>query len=242
MKPILALLFLFICTGSCSKQASRSDTRTSNDTMTPPPANMKYHYLALGDSYTIGESVPAQDNFPNQTAAILAKDSIGLFPPRIIARTGWTTNELISGIRSSAAENPLYNPYDLVSLLIGVNNQYRGYPVETYKREFEDLLKKAILYAGNRPGRVIVLSIPDWGVTPFAGERDREQIAREIDEYNRLNREIATRNNVRYLDITPWTREAAADPSLIAPDGLHPSAKEYRRWAEQVALFFKSVI
>ncbi len=207
-----------------------------------PVTEMKYHYLALGDSYTIGESVATQDNFPNQAADILAKDSIYIYPPRIIARTGWTTNELKNGINAANAMEPLRNPYDFVSLLIGVNNQYRGYPPGNYKTEFEDLLKKAILYAGNRPGRVIVLSIPDWGVTPFAEGRDRAQIAAEIDVYNRLNKEIALRYGVRYLDITPWTREAAADPSLLAPDGLHPSAREYLRWAEQVAFFFKSVI
>lgn len=213
-----------------------------NDTMPPSPAVPRYHYLALGDSYTIGESVAAKDNFPNQTAARLAEDSILLFPPRIIARTGWTTGELQNGIILSNRDNPLYNPYDFVSLLIGVNNQYRGYPISSYALEFEDLLKKAIQYAGNRPGRVIVLSIPDWGVTPFANGRDRQQIAREIDEFNRVNKEITLRYQVQYLDITPWTREASSDPTLLAPDGLHPSGKEYKRWAEQIALFFKSKI
>ncbi len=240
MKPVFTLLFLFTCVSSCSKKGIHSNASINNETM--PATEMKYHYLALGDSYTIGESVAMQENFPNQSAALLAKDSIYLYPPRIIARTGWTTNELKNGISASGAAEPLRNPYDFVSLLIGVNNQYRGYPPDIYKTEFEDLLKKAILYAGNRPERVIVLSIPDWGVTPFAEGRDRARIAAEIDVYNRLNKEIAIRYNVRYLDITPWTREAAADPSLLAPDGLHPSGKEYRRWAEQVALFFKSVI
>ena len=240
MKPVIALLFLFTCVSSCTKKGIYGNVYQNNDTM--PATEMKYHYLALGDSYTIGESVATQDNFPNQAATLLARDSIYLFPPRIIARTGWTTNELKNGIIAASETAPLRNPYDFVSLLIGVNNQYRGYPPETYKTEFEDLLKQAILYAGNRPGRVIVLSIPDWGVTPFADGRDRAQIAAEIDVYNRLNKEIALRYNVRYLDITPWTREAAADPTLLAPDGLHPSGKEYRRWAEQVALFFKSVI
>ena len=108
-----------------------------------------------------------------------------------------------------------------------------------YKTEFEELLKKAIRYAGDRADRVVVLSIPDWGVTPFANGRDRAQIAREIDAYNRANKEITLRYNVHYIDITPWTREAATDNSLLASDGLHPSGKEYKRWAERIAAFFK---
>lgn len=241
MKRPILLVFLFTCVISCSKKGTGMNAGPADNNM-PAPYEPTYHYLALGDSYTIGEAVAAQENFPNQTAALLAADSIFLHPPRIIARTGWTTGELKNGILDSGKDNPLRNPYDFVSLLIGVNNQYRGNPIEIYATEFEELLKKAIVFAGNRPGRVIVLSIPDWGVTPFAAERDREQIAREIDLYNRVNREITQRYNVRYLDITAWTREAAADPTLLAPDGLHPSGKEYRRWAEQVARFFKLVI
>jgi len=208
-----------------------------SDTM--PAAAKKYQYLALGDSYTIGESVALQDNFPNQAAAMMKTDSFA-FETRIIARTGWTTDELESGIISANNASQLLAKYDFVSLLIGVNNQYRGRSVNNYKTEFEELLKKAIRYAGNRVKRVVVLSIPDWGVTPFAEGMDRAQIASEIDAYNAANKEIALRYNIHYIDITPWTREAASDPSLLAPDGLHPSDKEYRRWAERVSLFFKS--
>lgn len=198
------------------------------------------YYLALGDSYTIGEMVAPPDNFPSQVYSIMQNDKINLQAPRIIAKTGWTTDELETGIINANNAEPLRSPYDFVSLLIGVNNQYRGRSVDSYKPEFEELLKKAIRYAGDRADRVVVLSIPDWGVTPFASGRDRAQIAREIDAYNAANKEITLRYNVHYIDITPWTREAATDLTLVAADGLHPSGKEYKRWAERIAVFFKS--
>ena len=200
----------------------------------------EYHYLALGDSYTIGEQVPASENFPNQAAAMMKDDSVNFHLERIIAKTGWTTDELEAGIIASDETEPLRSSYDFVSLLIGVNNQYRGRTVENYKSEFEELLKKAIRFAGNRPERVVVLSIPDWGVTLFASGRDREQIAREIDAYNAANKEICKRYNIYYINITPWTKESAIDHSLLAADGLHPSGKEYKRWAEKISGFFKS--
>lgn len=199
-----------------------------------------YHYLALGDSYTIGEKVTANANFPNQAAALLKQETISC-KVRIIAKTGWTTDELETGILNANLADPLRSSYDFVSLLIGVNNQYRGKPVDSYKPGFEALLVQAIGFAGNRPERVVVLSIPDWGVTPFAEGRDREQIAREIDAYNEANRQIAERYHIYYIDITPWTREAALDPGLLIEDGLHPSGREYKRWAERVAAFFRSM-
>lgn len=132
--------------------------------------------------------------------------------------------------------------FDFVTLLIGVNNQYRGRSVENYKPQFEELLRKAIRFAGNKADHVVVLSIPDWGVTPFANGRDKAQIATEIDAYNAANKQIAQQYQVHYIDITPWTREAANDNSLLAADGLHPSGKEYKRWAEKIVIFFKSKI
>lgn len=203
-------------------------------------ATKKYYYLALGDSYTIGEQVSSKDNFPNQVAAMMKNTSVDFQLERIIARTGWTTDELEAGIVESNMEKPMLPSYDFVSLLIGVNNQYRGRTVENYKPEFEELLKKAIRFAGNRPDHVVVISIPDWGVTPFASGRDREQIAKEIDVYNAANKEMTERYHVYYINITPWTREAAADPSLLAADDLHPSEKEYQRWAEKISDYFKS--
>lgn len=241
MRTMLALFFLVICSSACSKKGQIPMSGPLTDSLQPPPGAKAYYYLALGDSYTIGESVPALENFPNQSGALFRTDSSYLIT-RIIARTGWTTDELETGIRLSDAATPLRPAYDFVSLLIGVNDQYRGRTVETYKPAFEELLKKAIRFAGNRPERVIVLSIPDWGVTPFAEGRDRDQIAREIDAYNAANRQIAGLYNIYYVDITPWTREAAGDRSLLAPDGLHPSGIEYRRWADKVVAWMRTKI
>jgi lysophospholipase L1-like esterase len=198
----------------------------------------KYTYLALGDSYTISESVPVSENFPNQTVQLLQKAGHDFESPEIIAKTGWTTDELQDAIQ----RHPFHAPYDFVTLLIGVNNQYRGRSVEEYKPEFESLLLQAIQFAGNNPDHVIVLSIPDWGATPFAVDRNRNQIASEIDAFNAANKNICKKYNVQYMDITPGTREAAHDRSLIAADGLHPSGKEYSRWAEKLKIFIESLL
>ena len=189
-----------------------------------------YSYLALGDSYTIGQSVLSSENFPNQTVQLLNQQNYNFKSPEILATTGWTTDELQNNINS----HTFTPPYDFVSLLIGVNNQYRGRSVENYKPEFESLLKQAIQFAGGNADRVVVLSIPDWGVAPFANGRDRAQIAKEINDYNAANKSISEVYKVHYIDITPGSREAATDLSLIAGDGLHPSAKEYTRWAQKV--------
>ena len=189
-----------------------------------------YTYLALGDSYTIGQSVLSSENFPTQTVQLLNQQDYNFKSPEILATTGWTTDELQTNINS----HTFTPPYDFVSLLIGVNNQYRGRSVENYKPEFESLLKQSIQFAGGNANRVIVVSIPDWGVTPFANGRDRAQIAKEIDDYNAANKYISVIYKVNYIDITPGSREAATDLSLVAGDGLHPSAKEYARWAQKV--------
>jgi lysophospholipase L1-like esterase len=184
-------------------------------------------YLALGDSYTIGESVEESELWPNQLARQL--DGQGYQTDvTIIARTGWTTDELWQGIQA----REIAPPYDLVSLLIGVNNQYRGRDIEEYREQFVFLLNKSIEYAGGDSKRVFVLSIPDWGVTPFANGRDTAQIAKDIDLFNSVNREETERVGAHYVDITPISREAVNDPSLIAGDGLHPSGKMYTEWAE----------
>ena len=199
-----------------------------------------YYYLALGDSYTIGEAIPFEENFPSQVTRILEK-KINIIT-RVIAKTGWTTDELEDGIQKSGAENPFRDNYDFVSLLIGVNNQYRRGSVEDYAEQFEKLLNKAIKFSGNNEKNVIVLSIPDWGVTPYAEGRNRKQITEEIDEYNNAAKKIANNHSVQFEDITPWTREASKDPGLLASDGLHPSSKEYKRWADMVARYFLSKI
>lgn len=201
-----------------------------------------YTYLALGDSYTIGESVTDADNFPSQTTVILQKEGLNFLPPRIIAKTGWTTDELEEGIARAGEIGLLPDSYDFVTLLIGVNNQYRGRTVSEYGTAFEGMLQKAIGFAGNRPARVIVISIPDWGITPFAADRNRQQIADEINAFNAVNRKLCLQYQAHYLPITDWTREAATDPSLLAQDGLHPSGKEYRRWAEKLSAYIRKVI
>lgn len=188
---------------------------------------MTIRYLALGDSYTIGESVDAAECFPNQLADFLKAGGLQT-EVTIIAKTGWTTNELWDGIQASEI-NP---PYDLVSLLIGVNNQYRGYDINEYREQFVFLLNKSIEYAGGNPKRVIVLSIPDWGVTPFARGQGGERIARDIDAFNAVNREESEKAGAQYVNITPISREAEHDTTLIAPDGLHPSGKMYMEWAK----------
>jgi len=200
---------------------------------------MKTHsYLALGDSYTIGEQVPFAENYPNQVVQLLRKDGCVVHAPEIVARTGWTTDELQFGIN-----NRIFLPsYDLVTLLIGVNNQYRGRSVEEYEEQFSALLEQAQAFAGNRKERVAVLSIPDWGITPFAATKDPLKISQEIDRYNEVNRRLTTAAGIHYIYITGLTREAQNDPSLLAADGLHPSGKEYQRWAEELYTFFKRVI
>lgn len=190
-----------------------------------------YTYLALGDSYTIGESVHMHDNFPHQATKLLQKQNFDVADPVIIATTGWTTDELAAAIR----EHNLNEHFSFVTLLIGVNNQYRGRPVDNYRNEYEELLNRAIAYANGEPARVFVLSIPDWGVTPFAEGRDRQQIAREIDDYNAACREITEHHRCHFIEITGSTRKNGTNKEFLAPDGLHPSAKEYSIWAERLA-------
>ena len=182
-------------------------------------------FLALGDSYTIGESVAMEERWPNQVADALAEEGIST-DVTIIARTGWTVDELWQGIQ----KHPPERTYDLVTLLIGVNDQYRGYPVDGYREDFRFMLGKAIEYAGGAPDHVIVLSIPDWGVTPFAWGRNSTQIAADIDAFNLVNRAESEKAKVHYVDVTPVSREAVNQPSMIATDGLHPSGEMYAEW------------
>jgi lysophospholipase L1-like esterase len=198
-------------------------------------------YLALGDSYTIGEQVLAEENFPNQTVAQINKTASGVYhiaAPKIIATTGWTTDELNASID---AEN-ITTTYDIVSLLIGVNNQYRGRPVENFTTEFEQLLQRAIHFANNIPNHVFVLSIPDWGVTPFAADLDRKKIAAEIDAYNNVCKSTAAALQTHYVDITAGQRNDGNKDEFLAADKLHPSGKEYAKWARQLADQIKTVL
>ena len=190
-----------------------------------------YSYLALGDSYTIGEQVAQHDNFPYQTVGVLRKQHLDVADPVIIATTGWTTDELAASIR----EHNLNETFTFVTLLIGVNNQYRGRSIENYRQEFVQLLDQAIVFAKGKFQNVFVLSIPDWGATPFAEGRDRTQVAKEIDNYNAACKEITHDHKCQFVDITDSTREHAQNKNFLAPDGLHPSAAEYAVWAGRLA-------
>jgi lysophospholipase L1-like esterase len=187
-------------------------------------------YLALGDSYTIGESVTEPERWPNQLVDSLAKKGIQLGKPTIIATTGWRTDDL----RNAMTNANLKNEYELVSLLIGVNNQYQGKSSSIYASEFEELLKWAIRLAGGKKQRVFVVSIPDYGFTPF-GKAKQEDISKAIDEFNEINAQITYKHGIRYFNITDISRDGLSDPSLVAVDGLHPSGKMYAYWVELIS-------
>lgn len=190
-----------------------------------------YSYLALGDSYTIGEQVPLLENFPFQTVKLLRQQNIEVSDPVIVAKTGWTTDELAQALR----EEGIKETFSFVTLLIGVNNQYRGRALENYQQEFTQLLNQSIAFANGHTHRVTVLSIPDWGVTPFAHDRDRNKVAQEIDAYNAANKALTQAYKCNYLDITESTRANGNHQEYLAEDGLHPSGKEYAVWAERLA-------
>lgn len=198
--------------------------------------------LCLGDSYTIGEAVLPEERFSFQAVELLKKQDIVFAAPEIIAQTGWTTDELASAI----TERDLQGTFDFVTLLIGVNNQYRQRDIANYKEEFASLLQTAIKYADSKKEKVIVISIPDWGVTPFvaqdAHKRSRETIAKEIDEFNAAQESICKAAGIHFINITTESRNAKEDRALIADDGLHPSAKMYTAWAEKVAEKIEEVL
>jgi len=189
-------------------------------------------YLALGDSYTIGESVAVDQRWPVQLVSMLRARGLRLDDPQIIAVTGWTTDELETGMQQAGLERC----YSLVSLSIGVNNQYRQRDLQNFRQEYDRLLQRAIDLAGGNKQRVFVLSIPDWSVTPFAEStgRNLDQEAAALADYNQAKREITEASGVVYFDITPSTQMAANDTSLLTADGLHPSGKLYTLWIEKL--------
>lgn len=205
-----------------------------NSTAAVSDENKKLTYLALGDSYTIGEALAQELSFPYQLVSELKEQNMLVAPPKIIAKTGWTTAELQAAIK---AEN-VAQKFDIVTLLIGVNNQYRGNSPIIYREEFAALLQTAIAYANGNKKHVFVVSIPDWGVTPFgkASDRDIKTIASEIDAFNAIAKEETLKMDVSYTDITPASRAAATNSSLVATDGLHPSGEMYATWAKEVSL------
>lgn len=217
--------FLYITLISCSK-----DTRNLISQPVLNDTTMKT-FLALGDSYTIGQSVSEFDRFPIQTSRILIANNIKISPPQIIAVTGWTTTDLLNALNT----NPPSNDFDIVTLLIGVNNQYQGKSLENYKTEFSQLLNKAIGYARRLPSHVFVLSIPDYSVTPFAQGKDTAKIAQEIGAFNEANKTISIAAGVHYINITPISKKAKDDPALVATDWLHPSGKQYGLWSQLLA-------
>ncbi len=219
-KILVPILLLVACT-----QRSNESVMIVN----PDASASKYSFLSLGDSYTIGESASASDCWSVQLATMLQKEGVDMGSPDIIARTGWTTAELQDAIKASDNKKT----YDLVSLLIGVNNQYREQSQDRYRTEFKELLQTAINFAGGKPGRVFVLSIPDWGASPFAQGRNQKQIASEIDAFNAIAKEEAEKLSIAYVDITPLTRKAAGNDTQFASDGLHYSGQQMRLWAEK---------
>lgn len=229
-KILYVLLFqlLLISTLACTKKMTDPTPIAINDSSKT--------FLALGDSYTIGEAVSAEQRFPSQTALLLKDYGIKINTPDYIATTGWTTQNLQDAINNKKPSNN----YSIVTLLIGVNNQYQGLNFTDYKNQFTSLLQQAIGFAGNNKDHVFVLSIPDYSVTPFARNSDTAQIAREIDQYNAANKAITESFGVSYTDITPISREAKNNPGLVAQDGLHPSALQYQRWAALLAPVIKS--
>jgi lysophospholipase L1-like esterase len=235
---VLSALSAFLQLTACSKPNTHQVT-PSIDTVASPTNTLKT-YLALGDSYTIGQSVPSNQNYPNQTVAILNDSGIYFNAPKIIATTGWTTQDLLNATANTPVPT---HPYDIVTLLIGVNNQYQGRSQEEYKTQFTTLLQQSIAYAGNKPSHVIVLSIPDYSVTPYGKNTGMSAfISSQIDSFNLINKQVTDSFNVNYLDITSESRKVANDSALIASDGLHYSGKEYAIWSTMLASLFANIV
>lgn len=224
----VVLLLVLAVLASCSSRSQRPPA-DGPAVVARSPGTM--NWLALGDSYTIGEGVAGPDRWPNQLARALRDSGIRIDDPRIIAATGWSTDELMQAMDHARPE--LDPPYALVSLAIGVNDQYRGRDVEEYRRGFAPLLERAIALAGGRAERLLVLSIPDWGVTPFARHEagNRHVIAVEIDAYNAAARDICDQRGAAFIDITPISRADGANADMLVDDGLHPSTAMYAQWA-----------
>lgn len=240
---LLMITSLLQTQASCSKSNKNQMAIPQNDSV-PQVAMQKdtvtRYYLALGDSYTIGSSIPENENYPNQTVGLLNNEGFTFTPPQIIATNGWTTVNLLSAL---AAETNLRPSYDMVTLLIGVNNQYQGGSQADYQADFTTLLQQSIVYAGNKPSHVIVISIPDYSGTPFmTGRNNIALTSSQIDSFNIINKQVSSSYNVNYINVTDESRNAFSDKSLLASDGLHYSAKEYAIWSASIASIIKSII
>lgn len=239
-KAIPLFLIIFACFACRKEKVMETDpfTNIPRSTDTARSGTSSYQYLALGDSYTIGQSVPEGDRFPAQTARLLSSENINIKSIKYVATTGWTTANLQAAI---SYENPPNN-FDIVTLLIGVNDQYQHMDTAGYRIRFTDLLNTSVVLASGRRSRVFVVSIPDYSVTPFVNPSDKQRVSKEIDGFNAINKEVTLANNIAYIDITPTSKAAATDPELIAGDGLHPSGKQYAKWAALIASVIKNAL
>lgn len=220
MRNITCIVLLILVLFSCNQANNESTSEMKKE----------IKYLALGDSYTIGESVSESERFPVLLVAAYNKQGLNIANPRIIAKTGWTTDELKLAIIDSL----ITETYDMVSLLIGVNNQFRGLDIEEFRRQFIELLDMAVSYAGKDPKKVIVISIPDWGVSPFAKDRDLNQIALEIDQFNAIKKAETEKRKVCFVDITEISRQAKGQEEYFASDGLHFSGEMHSLWVKEI--------
>lgn len=234
-----SFLIFFVLIGCSSQNDKENHEGITQEDSLPGiiKNNSDFTYLALGDSYTIGERVETDERFPVQLAEKLTQNGFLVASPEIVAQTGWTTDEL-----SAAIENrELDDNYDLVTFLIGVNNQFRGRNSEEYRKQFAELLQTSIGFAGDEKS-VIVISIPDYGVTPFGQDRNPEKIAEEIDLFNQINFEETQKTEAHYINVTEISRQAASNSELIASDGLHPSGEMYRLWVEEIYPVAKQIL
>ena len=232
-------IYIIICLAlvsftSCSKRTIAP--QESYEKEVPQSKNLEsidgtVKYLALGDSYTIGTSVPLDSNFPSQLSTILKNQLNAEVETEIIATSGWRTDNLLDALDYTDTTPP----YDLVTLLIGVNNQYQGERFSKYKKEFSELFERSLILANENTERLVIISIPDWGYTPFGQAWDMQKISKEIDEYNAYAQEVADKHGVKFINITDITRRGLEDEDLVASDKLHPSAKAYKLFVERMA-------
>ncbi len=234
LHKLLILIFFGIALSSCSKEetvAPKSNTNTNDTTGTVTTHTGPYRIMTLGDSYTIGQSVSASDRYPAQLVSKLNSKGYTFNAPKIIAQTGWTTDDLAYFIEISGDSSK----YDFVFLLIGVNDQYEGATFSNYKPKFTMLLKTALRYANNKPKNVFVISIPDYAYTPYGqGTSNPSNISSDIDLYNSVNKAVSDSCKVNYINITPISRMGINSPSLVASDGLHPSGQQYALWVDEI--------